>query len=177
MIHLPKPQRADGQVTPEIRCPNCGGHALFHEPFAFLRDPPEDAPAHRWGGWHVVEKFPQVLPWKAPSGSVQYLTSGPGDEGGYRLMHRGVVACATCKDGFVHTLAWPDDAWWQWSIRGQMLWAWDRSHAEQILAYVRATDRPPRSTHGPLGSLPSHFLSAKARGAVVKAIERKLTTG
>jgi len=25
--------------------------------------------------------------------------------------------------------------------------------------------------------MPSHFLSAKARGAVVKAIERKLTTG
>lgn len=148
---------------------------MFREPFEFRSGAPSGGQARPWGSWFVVEKYPHLLPWVAPSGSSnQFLTYGPGDGQGYPLFHRGVVECLACKRQLVHTLAWPEDAWWQWSIRGKMLWAWDRKHAEQILQYVRATDRPGRSTSGPLGSVPSHFLSAKVRDAVVKAIERKL---
>jgi hypothetical protein len=158
----------------DIKCPQCGSAGVFVEPFGFPAEPPADRPSHRWGSWDVVERYPQLLPWQAPRGSAnQFLTDGPG-VGGYRLLHKGVVECAGCKAPFVHTLAWPDDAWWQWSIRGKMLWAWNRAHAQQILAYVRATDRPARSTHGPLGSIPSHFLSAKVRDLVARSIERKL---
>lgn len=163
-----------GRNRLEVSCPECSRHAWFWEPFEFLIEPPADKPAHRWGGWHIVERYPQLLPWQAPRGSSsQFLTYGPSDGHGYPVFHRGVVECAACCESFVHTLAWPEDAWWQWSIRGKMLWAWDRKHAEQILEYVRATDRPPRSTSGPIGSLPSHFLSAKVRDCVIKAIERK----
>ena len=159
----------------DVRCPHCAGHACFREPFEFRSVAPANGPAHRWGGWYVVERYPHIFPWVAPRGSSsQYLTDGANDGQGYPLLHRGVVECEACKQQSVHVLAWPEDAWWQWSIRGKMLWAWDRQHAEQILRYVRATDRPPRSTSGPIGSLPSHFLSAKVRDAVVKAIERKL---
>jgi hypothetical protein len=145
------------------------------EPFKFLSHAPADGPARRWGSWYVVEKYPHILPWAPPAGSsTQFLTYGPNDGKGYALFHRGLVECDVCREHLIHTLVWPEDAWWQWSIRGNVLWAWDRKHAEQILEYVRATDRPARSTSGPIGSIPSHFLSAKVRGAVVKAIERKL---
>ncbi|WP_372018049.1 hypothetical protein [Pseudoxanthomonas sp. 10H] len=159
----------------DARCPRCGGRALFVEPYVFSAKPVAEAGIRRWGGWHIRERYPALLPWQAPKGSTHtFLTDGPSDGQGYRLLHRGVVECARCGPPFVHTLAWPDDAWWQWSIRGRLLWAWDREHALQILAYVRASDRPPRSTSGPLGSIPSDFLTAKARPAVVKAIERSL---
>ncbi len=123
----------------------------------------------------MVEKYPKLLPWQAPAGSAgQFLTHGAPSGQGYPLLHRGVVECPHCQTPFVHTLDWPADAWWQWAIRGKMLWAWHRRHAEQVLAYVRATARPLRPTHGPLGSIPTYFLSAKIRDAVVKAMEKKL---
>jgi len=151
------------------------GHALFVEPYEFPLEPPADRPSYRWGSWYVVERYPELLPWQAPKGSSsQFLTYGPSNDQGYPLLHRGVVECSNCRTPIIHTLAWPEDAWWQWSIRGKMLWAWDRTHAEQILEYVRATDRPPRSTSGPIGSIPTHFLSAKVRETVVKAVERTL---
>lgn len=167
--------RGRGQL--EITCPECGGHSVFREPFRFLSAPGE-ASAHRWGSWHVVENYPEVMPWQAPAGSSsQYLSlGGPGDGQGYALLHRGVVECRVCSKPFAHTLSWPDDAWWQWSVRGRLLWAWDRQHAREILEFVRAVDRPPRSTSGPIGSLPSHFLSAKVRDTVVKAIERTMAS-
>lgn len=159
----------------DIRCPQCTGCALFVEPFGFHTAAPAGQPSLRWGGWHVVERYPSVLPWRAPAGSPQqYLTTGGSDGQGYRLLHRGVVECGCGRPPWVHTLAWPDDAWWQWSIRGRLLWAWDRGHAERILAYVGATDRPPRPTSGELGGLPSHFLAAKLRPTVVRAIQRSL---
>lgn len=167
---------ASEQVT--VKCPRCGACAQFHEPFAFLRAAPTCQTAIVWGGWFVVERYPDVLPWQAPKGrSGQHLVHGGDDGRGYAVLHRGVVDCRACMARFVHELTWPDDLWWQWSIRGHLLWACDRAQALQILDYVRATDRPARSIHGPIGSLPSVFLSAKMRGAVVKAMEKTLAAG
>lgn len=164
-----------GRGPLDVRCPRCAGRATFREPFAFFTQPPADRPTHRCGGWHVAERYPQLLPWQAPKGSSsQYLTSGLGDVQGYPLLRRGVIECAACCEPFVHALEWPEDAWWQWSIRSRMLWACDREHAGQILDYVRATDRPPRSTSGALGSVQLHFQSAKVREAVVKVMARAL---
>lgn len=163
-----------GRQKLEIMCPKCGAHAAFLEPYVFHSGEGVET-AHRWGSWHVVERYPALLPWRAPAGSnTQYLTYGVNDGDGYALYKEGVVECSACAAPFVHALSWPTDAWWQWSIRGEMLWAWDRAHAQQILSYVRAVDRPPRPNDGPLGSLPTHFLTAKIRPAVVKAIERKM---
>jgi len=57
---------------------------------------------------------------------------------------------------------------------GQEAGSWDQKCTERIREYVPATDRSHGSTSGPIGSVPSHFLSAKVRDAVVKAVERKL---
>lgn len=163
--------------TLDIRCPKCGSLAAFEEPFTFSGRAPvrEDRPIRRWGGWHVVERFPSTLSWRAPSGSHQYLRSGGGSGPGYPLLRRGVVQCKACHVSSVHTLNWPHDAWWQWEIRGQRLWAWNRGHAEFILEYTLAKHRPRRPLSGGLGRIPSHFLSAKVRHQVARKILRSMS--
>lgn len=162
----------------DINCPDCGGLAEFEEPFEFLSKGDvhhdEMKPAHQWGGWTVLERFPSQLPWKAPSGSDQYLRGG-GDssKGGYPVLTNGLVQCSHYHSNRKHKLNWPIDAYWQWEIRGELLWAWDKMHAKIVLDFVRNTARPSR--HSPrLMYIPSHFLSAKVREQVVQKMERSL---
>lgn len=162
----------------EIKCPNCNENARFEEPFKFLSadqaDPGETRVSHKWGGWRVVERFPSQFQWKAPSTSSQYCRGG-GDSGhgGYPLLTYGLIQCSHCHTNKKHRLHWPADAYWQWGIRGELLWAWDRDHATKILAYVRETVRPSRYSHN-LRYVPSHFLSAKVRDLVVQKMENSL---
>lgn len=166
--------------TLAVRCPSCGGCAVFHEPFAFVAaaSPATDAASPRWGGWRVVEKFPSLMRWTPPRSVGQFLRHGGGAAaGGYRLLHRGVVRCDGCHRDRVHVLRWPDDACWQWRLRGHVLWAYDRAHALRLRDFVAATDRPPRGTRGELGSVPTVFLKARMRAGVVRAIEASLREG
>lgn len=54
----------------DVRCPRCGGRATFDEPFDIVStrkvDPADAEGLHPWGGWDVREKYPSVLPWRAP---------------------------------------------------------------------------------------------------------------
>ena len=158
----------------DITCPTCGELARFEEPFEFVSGtaPNEDSrPVHQWGGWFVIERFPSMVSWRPPSGtSSQYLRWGGGEGPGYPLLTNGVVQCSSCHANKKHTLAWPDDAYWQWEIRGQVLWAWDKSHAERILNFVTATTRPARRAPD-LRYIPTHFLTAKVRSEE----QRKMT--
>ena len=162
----------------DIKCPDCGKLAKFEEPFEFLSKhnvrPDETKPTHQWGGWTVLERFPSQINWKAPSGTNQF-TRGRGDtgKGGYALFTNGLIQCSHCHSNRKHTLNWPIDAYWQWEIQGELLWAWDTEHAQIILNFVKETSRPSR--HSPsLKYIPSHFLSAKVRELVVQKIERSL---
>jgi len=161
----------------DIKCPECGGLAKFEEPFEFLSPKTVGAddtrPRHKWGGWVVVERFPSQFTWKAPS-TQPYLRGG-GDNGqiGYPLLTYGLVQCPNCHANTKHKLHWPHDAYWQWDIRGKLLWAWDRDHAEAILAYVKATIRPPRHSCY-LRYISTHFLSAQVRDLVVRKMESSL---
>ncbi|SFQ07071.1 hypothetical protein SAMN03084138_03957 [Enterovibrio norvegicus DSM 15893] len=160
----------------DIKCPDCGELAKFEEPFKFLSSrkihPDETRPIHRWGSWRVLERFPSKISWKPPSSSRQFLRSG-GDSGdaGYPLLTNGLVLCSHCHSNRKHKLNWPIDAYWQWEIRGKLLWAWDKEHAEAILNYIKQTSRPTRHSYC-LRYIPSHFLSAKVRELVVQRIER-----
>lgn len=162
----------------DIKCPSCGLLAKFEEPFEFLSktdiDAEESRPTHKWGGWTVLERFPSQISWKAPSGSHQYLRGG-GDngKGGYPLRTNGLIQCAHCHTNKKHKLNWPVDAYWQWEVRGQVLWSWDENHARRILAYVKETARPSRHSYS-LKYIPSHFLSAKIRDLVVQKMERSI---
>lgn len=162
----------------DIRCPDCGELAKFEEPFEFFSKnavrPDETRPMHQWGGWIVLERFPSQVKWKAPSGSSQYLRGG-GDRGngGYPLHTNGLVQCSHCHSNRKHKLNWPNDAYYQWKIRGELLWAWDKEHAQIILNFVKKSIRPSRRSFS-LKYIPSHFLSAKVRDLVVKKMERSV---
>jgi len=166
----------------DIKCPDCGRLANFEEPFEFLSPgqrspagerPSEGRPVHKWGQWSVVERFPAQFAWKAPSASARHLRGGRGNEERYPLLTNGLVLCSNCHANGKHKLAWPSDAYWQWEIRGRVLWACDRRHAELILKVIRQGIRPPRYSPW-LRHIPSHFLSAKVRSEVVRKIEASL---
>ena len=162
----------------DIKCPNCGRLAKFEEPFEFVSRnnvaADETRPQHQWGGWIVIERFPSQCNWIPPSSSQQYLRGGGDDgKGGYPVLTNGLVQCSNCHYNVKHKLHWPNDAYWQWSIRGEVLWAWDKEHAQIILNYVKMEVRPSRYSYN-LRYIPSHFLSAKVRDLVVKNIERSV---
>lgn len=165
----------------DVKCPACGEKAQFEEPFEFipLRKLPTDEkrPFHHWGGWAVIERFPSLISWKAPTGSQQYLkTGGDGGGEGYTLQTNGLIQCLQCYLNRKHKLSWPDDAFWQWEVRGQILWAWNRTHAIDILSYIRQNVRPSRRLYQMyhLRYIPSHFLAAKVRELVVQKMEAAL---
>lgn len=162
----------------DIQCPQCGELARFEEPFEFQTDKPlvtaEMRPYHQWGGWFVIERFPAQFPWKAPSSSQKYLRGGGGSRyGGYPLLTDGLVQCPTCHSNHKHRLDWPKEAYWQWHIRGQVLWAWDKEQAQAMLAYIKAFVRPAKRPYS-LRHIPTHFLSAKVRDLVVRKMGNSL---
>ncbi len=161
----------------EIKCHSCGSLSEFEEPFEFLteEDDSETRPYYQWGGWTVVERFPSQFKWKAPSGSQQFLRfDGNNEKGGYPLLTYGLSRCTKCHNASKHLLQWPQDAYWQWEIRGEVLWAWNRKHAITILEYVKKVIRPSRYSPN-LRYIPSHFLSSKVRDQVVIKVERDLS--
>jgi hypothetical protein len=164
----------------DIVCPGCGHLAIFDEPFIFFsgnQPMAEGQTYHRWGNWRIVEKYPSVITWSPPQGHQYYLRKGNGTAPGYPLLHRGMVLCPHCHISKLHTLSWPTDAWWKWEIRGQLLWAWDRAHAKEILDFIRLKRRPHRPISTRLGRVPSFFLKAKQRHTVAQKISASLADG
>lgn len=171
-------------VSFNVRCHACGGRATFDEPFAFLSGSKKDAvleglPTHRWGGWLVVEKYPTLLSWKAPHGSHQVIVFSrcTPPNGEYVYHHTGVVRCEDCFWSGVRKLNWPDDAYYRWDIRGEVLWAWSAEHARALLDYISSKNR--EAGDGPyarnLHHLPKEFLDAKIRDRIVKKIGETLS--
>ncbi len=83
----------------------------------------------------------------------------------------GVLVCSFCKTLEKHKLDWPRDAYFQLEYKGKTLWAYDRSYALKLLAYIRSDGRKKRvvSTTGHvtqdyfLRKIPGHFQAKKAR--------------
>ncbi len=161
----------------EIRCPRCSRPALFEAAFDYVLSrrkdaglPPELREAdpervHRWGGWYVLEKYPSVVPWRAPAKNERL---GP---------PRGIVKCPHCHLLAAHDLRWPDDAYYRWDIRGHTLWARNREHAEVLLGFISSKERDERRYPGyerSLSRLPGEFIGAKVRDDIVRAISRSL---
>lgn len=162
----------------DVRCPRCGGRARFDEAFEFVSgrtvDPLRSGPMHRWGGWYVREKYPSVMSWKAPRGSGQFLYWGRARlPGGFRLRDRGVVSCRECHRVAAHVLRWPDDAFFQWDVRGTRLWAAHAEHARVLLQYIGSSQRDPfrhAEYRRSLQELPAEVLAARNRSTVTRKI-------
>jgi hypothetical protein len=155
----------------EIRCPRCGGRAVWEEPFILVY-PGEIPPEEReglipWGTRLVYEKFPSVIRWTPP----------PRGEG-YQHHQRGVVRCMACHAVMVRRLEWPKDALFQWSVRGVTLYARDDEHARVLLHYIGSTLRDPNRygeyyRYG-LQRLPREVLDGHARERLSKQIAASL---
>lgn len=167
----------------EVRCPACGGRATFDEAFEFVSsartDKFEPLVGHRWGSWIVRERYPSLIRWTAPPGPSQFLQSGgdTGETGGYRLRHTGVVRCRACHWTGLHQLDWRRDAYFQWKIRRDLLWAWHAEHARVLLHYIESTLRNPAryGMYGkPLRELPAAAIAAANRSTVARKIRESL---
>ncbi|MFT3998218.1 MAG: hypothetical protein QM667_12505 [Asticcacaulis sp.] len=88
----------------------------------------------------------------------------------------GSVSCSSCGLNVKHRLSWPGDLYFQVAYRGQLLWAFDRGSAMALRDFLASKTRNAFA-HGYsrfLLHIPTVFKHAKAREAVVRALDKKL---
>jgi len=94
----------------------------------------------------------------------------------------GVLRCSACPSVRRHVVSWPEEAHFQIIYKGESLWAYNRSFALDLLAYLESGARMKtmvsttgrRATNPFLNAVPALFQTSKARPVVVKALKRKL---
>ncbi len=163
----------------EIRCPRCSGLARFEDPYEFIGVPTPKVNSPLWqlprySTWFVREKFPSLFPWKGSDEYAKQLHAWFRDD-----LRPGVALCSQCGEARVHRLRWPQDAFWQWEVRGQVLWAFSRRHAVVLREFINRTHREPKDFEtefiGFLVRIPSTFLRAQVRRLVVGKIDKLLS--
>ena len=170
---------AMGYPLRDIRCPKCDGRAEFHSPFRFVPEQKasrEDRsqPFHRWGGWLVFELFPSILTWTPPRSSSQHISFGGNT--GFDYWSRGIAKCFSCLALTVTNLDWPATAFWQWAVRGDLLWALNREHANDIYEFINSDSRKPFGRYARnLSRLPKAFQDAKRRDSILKTLSKSLS--
>lgn len=89
----------------------------------------------------------------------------------------GTIVCAHCGIRKKHQLSWPEDAYFQISHKQQVLWAFNRDSALDLLDYIESErrDRNLYQYSGFLMKIPKHFLSKKTRDTVIKRIKLLLS--
>jgi hypothetical protein len=106
------------------------------------------------------------------------MTPAAARRAGYHVMRQiGVVHCPRCHLAASHHLNWPQDAFFQWIIRGHLLWAWSEEHARVLLAFLGGNDRDatkyPLYTQSLL-NLPKQLITRKVRPLIVTRITQTL---
>jgi len=97
--------------------------------------------------------------------------------GSTRSIDLGTLVCTACGKRSKHTLDWPQDAYYQIEHRGEVLWAFDRESASELLEYVKSDDRKRDSYRYKLFlmKVPSVFLGKKVRGPISKKLQGLLS--
>ena len=89
----------------------------------------------------------------------------------------GTLVCQACGYRRKHNLKWPEDAWYIVEYRGRSLWASNLREAHKLLDFIKSKDRLKRVEIDSnfqdryLRKIPTHFLTAKARGTIVRKLE------
>ena len=180
----------------EIRCPECGGGAIFEFAevvrialkkdvaffknnklfeYMFLKD-------SNGSGWHAAFYFPRLY-----GSSTDVLRDLPaGYSSGFwnhsKYLYRahgcdwGTADCRECGLRQKHILVWPNEALYQIEFRRRTLWAFDRESALAIRDYIASMHRKQAAFkwQSLLLHIPKQFLDAKARDEIVKRLNRLL---
>jgi hypothetical protein len=88
-----------------------------------------------------------------------------------------VVSCKSCAYRKPHVVNWPTDAFYQTEVCNDVIWGWNRGHFTSVRDHIASKERNLRQVveYGwAHGRIPAHFLEAKRREAVVRAIDHVL---
>ena len=88
----------------------------------------------------------------------------------------GTVICRSCGLRRKHNLSWPSDSYFQIHHKQQILWAFDRESAVEILDFIRSKnrDRSKYKYRSFLLKIPPQFLDKKVRDVVAKRLSARL---
>jgi hypothetical protein len=187
-----------------VRCPRCSGYAVLDYPwnsYSVLKVAPPSDTTTDWShkGYTYIETGDKGGRWVLLEENTPDLEGLSYYLSGYNslvvekypyLMHKDVfnsehlgnakgyvVKCYECHLVDAHVVKWPGDAYFQWDIRGQTLWAFSRKHAAALLEFIRSNERDETQfghySHN-LRKLPTHFIAANMRDLIVKEISATL---
>lgn len=186
----PTPHRVD------VTCPTCKGRAefefaevvqiklkadveLFQASSSFEYQQFQDSCGHYW---HAAVYFEGLH--GSPRGAIHGLPDGysPDDweHSKYLRSNRGngvgSMRCEQCGARKKHTLNWPEDSYYAIAYRGQILWAFHRESALELLHYLLSANRDVSKYRWGsfLLHVPTLFKTHKARAAVAKQLQKLL---
>lgn len=95
----------------------------------------------------------------------------------YTDFFTGHISCLNCGLSKEETMQWPIDAYYSGDVKGQILWAWNKAHAEAIREFVLSTSRNYKQYNysASLYHLPEHFKLSKNRDACLKTLDRMIS--
>lgn len=88
----------------------------------------------------------------------------------------GVCVCQNCGTRKKYELNWQQDAYYQTTIKNQVLWAFDKQHLVSIKQFIQSSNRCEKSHQNwhYLFHLPTIFKKQKNRDEVIKKIDKLL---
>jgi hypothetical protein len=187
---IPKPRRT-APPAPEpvplprpfscaVRCPACRGESVWSCPVSYLAGPPQPDELKRTrvvfdSKTSTIWHFPQLVPpghaeAREVSCSSLYRRYGTG--------MLGVRWCPRCATLETARLNWPDDAYFQATVRRTRVFAVDRADWAGIRAYLAAPNRRElyRTGRAPwcVRYLPASVIAARNRDAFIRAMDAVL---
>lgn len=181
----------------DVSCPDCRGLARFDaatiraislkQDVAFF----QQHPTLEYGlftsqsgqNWHGARYFPGLH--GDPRRSLHSLPQGyQGEDWGNTYLpdaHMteclGSVTCEQCGFRARHLLQWPVEAYFSLTYKGQLLWAYNREAANDLLDYLLSDRRRPDHYRWArfLRHVPTLFKTRKARPAVARQLSRLLS--
>lgn len=92
---------------------------------------------------------------------------------------QGFSTCLGCGYHGHHAIHWPQQAYYQTDIRGQVLWAWDAQAVHVLIDYLSAGLRCEKDHLGYcsfLWHVPTHFKRAAVREDAVLKLKRLVSS-
>lgn len=174
----------------EITCPNCQGHAhFFFAKFIKIRHKKDDVlfQTHPLFDHIIIKNSYGITERNAVYYPNLYGIKPLTDDDMPEHYHccdlyyhynnkSGVCVCQNCGIRKKYELNWQKDAYYQTTIKNQVLWAFDKEHLLNIKKFIQSNHRNEKAyrNHHYLFHLPTIFKEHKNRDELVKKIDKLL---